>query len=108
MVPRMALLPTSGQVLAESDGSVVTIRVTGELDAVAGAALLDTVRHELDRGPARIDVDLRGLLSFNDDGTAALAEVRALTAGLTGGLHYRTEGGAGQDAFLAAFQQEPI
>ncbi len=104
----MPLLPTSGQVLAESEGSIVTIRLTGELDAVAGRALLDTVRHELDRGPSRIDIDLVGLLAFNDDGAAALAEARALCAGLAEGLHYRTDGGAGQDAVLAAFADEEL
>jgi hypothetical protein len=104
----MPLLPTSGQVLAETDGSIVTIRLTGDLDGVAGRALLDTVRHELDRGPARIDIDLGGLVSFNDDGAAALVECRALSSGLVDGLHYRTEGGAGQDALLAAFADEAV
>jgi hypothetical protein len=99
----MPLLPTSGQVRALSDGLIVTITLTGELDEVAGSALLDTVRHELDRAPTRIDIDLSALISFTDDGALALSECRELGAGLPGGLHYRTEGGAGQGALLAAF-----
>ena len=103
----MPLLPTSGQVRALSDGPTVTILLTGELDGTAGRALLDTMRHELDRGPERIDIDLSGLIAFTDGGASALAECRSLSVGLSDGLHYRTEGGAGQGALLAAFTDEP-
>lgn len=103
----MPLLPTSGQVRARTDGATVTISLTGDLDGVAGGALLDTVRHELDRAPARIDIDLGGLSGFTDEGSAALAECKAVAAGLADGLHYCTEGGAGQGALLAAFSSDP-
>jgi len=103
----MPLMPTSGLVRAQSEGDLVTITITGELDSIAGQALLDTMRHELDRGPARIDIDLSGLISFTDGGTGALAECRDLSSRLAGGLHYRTEGGAGQSALLAAFTDDP-
>jgi hypothetical protein len=100
--------PVSGQVRVEGDGAgaTVTISVSGCLDAVAGNALLDTVRAELDRGPSRIDVDLVQLVSFTEQGAAALAALRVLGTGLVDGLHYRTEAGAGGDAVLAAFAQE--
>lgn len=103
----MSLLPTSGQVRAQSDGTTVTITLTGDLDGVAGGALLDTVRHELDRGPARIDIDLGGLNGFTHEGSAALAECKTVASGLADGLHYCTEGGAGQGALLAAFSSDP-
>lgn len=103
----MSLLPTSAQVRARSDGTTVTISLTGDLDGVAGGALLDTVRHELDRGPTRIDIDLAGLSGFTDAGSAALAECKSVATGLADGLHYYTEGGAGQGALLAAFSSDP-
>ena len=95
-----------GSVRAEGDGTTVTISVGGCLDVVAGDALLDTVRAELDRGPSRIDVDLGPLVSFTDEGARAIAAVRDLGSGLVDGLHYRTEGGAGSEAVLAAFAQD--
>ena len=88
------------------DGATVTISLSGCLDRVAGDVLLDTLRAELDRGPARVDVDLGPLVSFTDEGAAALAAVRTLASGLADGLHYRTEGGAGGEAVLAAFAQD--
>jgi hypothetical protein len=97
---------SSGQVRVDGDGATVTISLSGCLDRVAGDALLDTLRTELDRGPARVDVDLAPLVSFTDDGAAALAAVRNLASGLADGLHYRTEGGAGGEAVLAAFAQD--
>ena len=107
MVPTMPVPPRSAQIVADTAGPTVTIFVSGELDADAGRALLDAVRHELENGPARIDIDLGNLVSFDDDGTAALAECRALSGGLVEGLHYRTEGGAGQAALLTAFADGP-
>ena len=98
--------PTSGRVKVEGDGATVTIALSGRLDRAAGNALLDTIRTELDRGPTRIDVDLGPLVSYTEDGAAALAAVRELGSGLADGLHYRTEGGAGGEAVLAAFPQD--
>jgi hypothetical protein len=102
-------LPTGVDRVVESAsaGTTVTIRIGGILDAVAGAALVDTLRAELDRGPHRVDVDLAGLEGFTDAGLAALAACQLLGTGLGGGLHYRTEGGAGQEALLAAFALHP-
>ncbi|MGI8661631.1 MAG: hypothetical protein ACR2LQ_00270 [Acidimicrobiales bacterium] len=104
-------LPTSVDRTAEADsiGETVTIRVASLLDSVAGPALVDTLRAELDRAPCRVDIDLGGLHDYTEEGLDALASCRTLGTGLTGGLHYRTEGGAGQDALLAAFalQGEP-
>jgi hypothetical protein len=104
----MPLSPTSGQVRAQAEGSTVTILLSGKLDGVAGRALLDTLRTELDRAPARIDIDLSGVIGFTDGGACALVECRSLSSGLSNGLHYRTEGGAGQGALLAAFTEEPM
>jgi hypothetical protein len=103
---RPHLKPASGAVRVDGDGATITISLGGCLDRAAGSALLDTVRSELDRGPSRIDVDLGPLLAFTEEGAAALAAVRELGSGLVDGLHYRTEGGAGGEAVLAAFAQD--
>lgn len=103
----MSLLPTSARVRARKHGSTVTITLTGDLDQVAGGALLDTVRHELDRGPTRVEIDLGGLSGYTAAGSAALAECKTVAGGLADGLHYYTEGGAGQGALLAAFSSDP-
>jgi hypothetical protein len=84
----------------------VTIALDGLLDAGAGAKLVDTVVAVLQDSPARIDIDLSVLSSFTNEGALALASCRDLCSQVPGGLHYRTEGGAGQLALLSAFATE--
>ena len=98
---------SGGNVRASAEDGSVTIALEGHLDAGTGDALLDTVRGELAHGPARIDIDLSVLASFAADGAIALSRCRDLCAQLPEGLHYRTEGGAGQLALLSAFEREP-
>jgi ABC-type transporter Mla MlaB component len=98
----------TGQVESTRDpAGTVTIALGGHLDASTGTALVDTLRSELTRAPQRIDIDLSVLASFADDGAAALLRCRDLCGDVPGGLHYRTEGGAGQHALLQAFEREP-
>ncbi|MEO7556723.1 MAG: hypothetical protein ABIV94_09000 [Acidimicrobiales bacterium] len=92
---------------AEHKGATVTIRVGPTLDAVTAAELMRILRAELDLAPARIDLDLGALDEFNDAGLRALAACQTLGADVPGGLHFRTDGGAGQDALLAAFTIDP-
>jgi len=101
--------PTSVDRVSDADheGTTVTIRVGPSLDAGTAAELMGILRAELDRRPDRIDVDLGALDDFNDAGLRAIAACQALGADLPGGLHFRTEGGAGQDALLAAFTGDP-
>lgn len=98
---------SGGVVRASAEHGTVTIALEGHLDAVTGDALLDAVRRELEGDPSRIDIDLSVLVSFASDGAIALAHCRDLCARLPDGLHYRTEGGAGQLALLSAFEREP-
>ena len=98
---------SGGNVRASAEHGNVMIALEGHLDSDTGDALLDTVRTELDHGPARIDIDLSVLVSFAADGAAALSRCRDICAQLPEGLHYRTEGGAGQLALLSAFEREP-
>jgi anti-anti-sigma regulatory factor len=94
-------------VRATADHGTVTIALEGHLDAGAGDTLLRTLRSELEQQPARVDIDLSVLESFASDGAVALSRCRDLCGELPDGLHYRTEGGAGQLALLTAFEREP-
>lgn len=98
---------SGGNVRLSAEHGNVTIALEGHLDAVTGDTLLDTVRSELVHGPVRIDIDLSVLASFAADGAIALSRCRDICAQLPDGLHYRTEGGAGQLALLSAFEREP-
>jgi hypothetical protein len=92
---------------ASSVDDHVTIVVDGHLDTGAGAKLVDAVTAALRESPARIDIDLSVLTSFTNDGAIALSTCRDLCSDVPDGLHYRTEGGAGQLALLSAFASEP-
>ena len=85
----------------------VTIVLDGHLDGGAGHKLVDIVATALRAEPVRIDIDLSVLSSFTSDGASALSRCRDLCVSLSEGLHYRTEGGAGQLALLSAFEREP-
>jgi hypothetical protein len=98
---------SGGNVRAITEHGNVTIALEGHLDADTGDTLLDTVRSELVHAPARIDIDLSVLASFAAEGALALSRCRDICAALPDGLHYRTEGGAGQLALLSAFEREP-
>jgi len=97
----------ASSVRTTADHGTVTIALGGHLDAEAGAALLQRLRSELEQQPVRVDIDLSVLESFASDGAAALSRCRDLCGQLPDGLHYRTEGGAGQLALLTAFEREP-
>ena len=98
---------SGGVVRSSAEDGTVRIALEGHLDADTGDVLVDTVRSELVREPARIDIDLSVLSSFAADGAIALSRCRDICAELPDGLHYRTEGGAGQLALLSAFEREP-
>ena len=85
----------------------VTITLDGHLDADAGEKLIDAVLTALGAHPSRIDIDLSVLVSVTNNGALALSRCRDLCVDLNDGLHYRTEGGAGQLALLSAFEREP-
>ena len=53
--------------------------------------------------PTRVDIDLRSLRSWTQDGAAALVRCREICGELPDGLHYRTGRGPGRAALLAAY-----
>jgi hypothetical protein len=87
-----------------SDGTAVVIAVEGGLDVSTGEALVDAASAAVATGPSHLDIDLRGLASFTDEGAEALVTCRALGSALPGGLHYRTSRGPGREALLFAYR----
>jgi hypothetical protein len=96
--------PSTG-VSVRRDDSLVTILVSGTLDANGGVELLAALQAELD-GATRLDIDLLGVTGSTPEGARSLLRARSFSARLTGGLHFRTGPGAGQDALLEAFAEE--
>ena len=68
-----------------------------------GAALVAAAEAALATEPERVDIDLRSLQSWTQDGAAALVRCREICGDLPDGLHYRTGRGPGRAALLAAY-----
>ena len=90
-----------------ADAGGVVLAVEGTLDDALGTVLLAAVTDAVASGTGRLDIDLSSLRGFDDAGTAALLACRDAAIGVDGGLHYRTCGGAGREALLAAYAGEP-
>jgi hypothetical protein len=103
----LASMPESGStaINVTSDGTAVVIAVEGGLDQSTGEALIDAATAAVATGPSHLDIDLRGLESFTDQGARALVTCRTLGSELPGGLHYRTSRGPGRDALLSAYRE---
>lgn len=90
-------------------GDAVVLAVEGNLDDALATVLLSAVTDAVASGAPRLDIDLSTLRGYDDAGTAALLACRDAAAGVDGGLHYRTCGGAGREALLAAYAgEEPV
>jgi hypothetical protein len=96
-----------GTIRCLDDEGHVTLSIEGELDHDTASALVDSVADAVTSNPKRIDLDLRQLTAFAVPGARALGRCRDLCSQLPAGLHFRTEGGPGQNALLAAFDSEP-
>lgn len=84
------------------DEGIVVLTVSGHLDARLGAAMGAAAEAAVAESARRLDIDLRRVASFTDEGALALRTCRPSAAGLREGLHYRTGRGAGRQALLAA------
>ena len=107
----MSAVPISprqaSRVVHQRDGESVVLTIAGPLDLQTGTALVAAVNEAVAAGSVRLDIDLSGIDSFDDDGAAALLACRDVAARLEGGLHYRTcSGGPGQDVLLHAYADE--
>jgi len=99
-----ATMPEPAAINVTSVGTAVVIAVEGGLDVLTGEALIDAATAAVATGPSHLDIDLRGLESFTDDGARALVACRTLGSDLPGGLHYRTSRGPGREALLYAYR----
>ena len=99
----LASMPETTAINVTSDGTAVVIAVEGGLDQSTGEALIDAATAAVANGPSHLDIDLRGLESFTDEGARALVTCRTLGSELPGGLHYRTSRGPGREALLFAY-----
>jgi hypothetical protein len=96
--------PENPQITVLQEGTTVVIAVEGNLNLTAGEALLNAANAAVvGTGTTRLDIDLRALDEFNDEGASALVSCRQLGAQLAEGLHYRTGRGPGREALLAAY-----
>lgn len=93
---------TGTGVAVRREGSVLTVTVTGQLDANSGVELLAGIRSAIE-GATRIDVDLLGIAGFTPEGARSLKRSRALSGRLPDGLHFRIAPGVCQEALLEAF-----
>ena len=84
-------------------GAAVVLELADLLDADTGAALVAAAEAATATGPTRVDIDLRSLRSWTQDGAAALVRCREICGELPDGLHYRTGRGPGRAALLAAY-----
>jgi hypothetical protein len=100
----LASMPEPATINVISEGTAVVIAVEGGLDQSTGVALIDAATAAVATGPSHLDIDLRGLESFTDEGAMALVTCRAVGSDLPGGLHYRTSRGPGREALLAAYR----
>lgn len=90
-------------VTVRSVGGAVVLELAELLDGAAGDALLEAASAATRAGSERLDIDLRALQSWTQEGAAALVRCREICAELPAGLHYRTGRGPGRSALLAAY-----
>lgn len=86
-----------------SDGAAVVLELSDLLDADSGEALVAAAHAAVEASPERVDIDLRELRSWTQDGAASLVRCREICGDLPEGLHYRTGRGPGRAALLAAY-----
>lgn len=90
-------------VTVRAEGTAVVLELGELLDEAIGAALVHAATAALAAEPERLDIDLRALQSWTQDGARALVRCREICGDLPGGLHYRTGRGPGRAALLAAY-----
>jgi hypothetical protein len=90
-------------VTVRSEGAVVVLELSDALDASVGQTLVDAATAAVAEAPDRLDIDLRQLRSWTQEGAVALVRCREICRDLADGLHYRTGRGPGRDALLAAY-----
>lgn len=92
-------------VAVRRDGAVLTVIVTGPLDANSGVEVLAGVQSGIE-GAERVDIDLLGMVDYTPEGARSLKRARSLASRLREGLHFRIAPGVCRDALLEAFADD--
>lgn len=92
----------SVRVTVEGDECVV-VTVRGCLDTGAAIELESVVAELIAAVPRGLDIDLREVTTWSEEGAEGLVRCHRLAAVLADGLRYRTGAGPGHDALLAAY-----
>jgi hypothetical protein len=90
-------------VTIRTDGAAVVLELSSALDPLVGRVLVDAVESAVATSPQRVDIDLRSITAWTEEGARSLVRCRELCRDLPDGLHYRTGRGPGRDALLAAY-----
>lgn len=90
-------------VTVRTDGGAVVLELSSALDPLVGRVLVDAVASAVATSPERVDIDLRSITEWTEEGARSLVRCRELCRELPDGLHYRTGRGPGRDALLAAY-----
>ncbi len=103
MPPVTPVAPRRAPVTVQADGTAIVLVLNDQLDKTAAEALVTAAQAAVATDPERVDIDLRQLLAWTEDGVGALVQCRAICGDLPDGLHYRTGRGPGRAALLAAY-----
>lgn len=90
-------------VTVRTRGAAVVLELSHALDPSVAQILIEKLREVVDARPERVDIDLRGLVSWTPDGACSLVTCREMCREVPEGLHFRTGRGAGREALLAAY-----
>jgi hypothetical protein len=94
-------------VAVQREGTVLTVIVTGELDANSGVELLAGVQSGID-GATRVDIDLVAMADYTPEGARSLKRARSLSGPLPDGMHFRVAPGVCQEALVEAFADTDV
>jgi hypothetical protein len=93
-----------GKVLVAGD-QIVTVTVLADVDGLAGSMLLAAVRSAAGGRSLRVELDLRSVTGFDDDGVAMLGRCLLEGRRLRDGIGVQVASEPGRRAFLAALSE---
>ncbi len=100
---RNGSIAPSPSVAVSFEEQVVVLTIQGGLDHDTGRMIIAAAAAVSDEEVHRLDIDLRGVTHFTEEGIMALAQCRVTSRPLKEGLHFRTSQGPGREALIAAF-----
>lgn len=103
-MPQSRGVRTTGSARVTVDGEAcVVVTVRGCLDIGTAVELESVVAELVATAPRGLDIDLREVTTWSEEGAEGLVRCHRLAAVLADGLRYRYRTGPGHDALLAAY-----